>query len=83
MTPGHSETQASLEDQVNMGPPPHYHRSDCNICRKQDGLATPESFGSSSDVKPPVSPGAGIGGLSQAAGKLSARRDTELAKRLA
>ena len=20
------------------GPPPYYHRSDCNICRKQDGL---------------------------------------------
>src|SRR5580693_8174993 len=23
-----------------VGPPPYYHRSDCNICRKQDGLQT-------------------------------------------
>ena len=23
-----------------VGPPPYYHRSDCNICRKQDGLKT-------------------------------------------
>jgi len=23
-----------------IGPPPYYHRSDCNICRKQDGLKT-------------------------------------------
>src|SRR5580693_8498001 len=25
---------------VEIGPPPYYHRSDCNICRKQDGLTT-------------------------------------------
>jgi diadenosine tetraphosphate (Ap4A) HIT family hydrolase len=25
---------------VEIGPPPYYHRSDCNICRKQDGLKT-------------------------------------------
>ena len=25
---------------VEVGPPPYYHRSDCNICRKQDGLKT-------------------------------------------
>jgi hypothetical protein len=41
MMAGHSETQASLEGQVDIGPPPYYDRSDCNICRKQDGLATP------------------------------------------
>jgi hypothetical protein len=23
-----------------IGPPPYYHRSDCNICRKQDDLKT-------------------------------------------
>jgi diadenosine tetraphosphate (Ap4A) HIT family hydrolase len=23
-----------------IGPPPYYHRSDCHICRKQDGLKT-------------------------------------------
>jgi diadenosine tetraphosphate (Ap4A) HIT family hydrolase len=28
------------EDAAQIGPPPHYHRSDCNICRKQDGLTT-------------------------------------------
>jgi len=25
---------------AEIGPPPYYHRSDCNICRKQDGLKT-------------------------------------------
>jgi diadenosine tetraphosphate (Ap4A) HIT family hydrolase len=25
---------------VEIGPAPYYHRSDCNICRKQDGLKT-------------------------------------------
>ena len=25
---------------VEVGPPPYHHRSDCNICRKQDGLKT-------------------------------------------
>src|ERR1700677_1747374 len=25
---------------MSVGPPPYYHRSDCNICRKQDGLKT-------------------------------------------
>jgi len=32
-------TSAS-EHPVGIGPPPYYHRSDCNICRKQDGLKT-------------------------------------------
>jgi hypothetical protein len=27
-----------------IGPPPYYHRSDCNICRKQDGLKTGSEF---------------------------------------
>jgi diadenosine tetraphosphate (Ap4A) HIT family hydrolase len=32
---------ASAEEKpVEIGPPPYYHRSDCNICRKQDGLKT-------------------------------------------
>lgn len=25
---------------AEVGPPPYYHRADCNICRKQDGLKT-------------------------------------------
>jgi diadenosine tetraphosphate (Ap4A) HIT family hydrolase len=25
---------------AEVGPPPYYHRSDCNICRKQDDLKT-------------------------------------------
>jgi diadenosine tetraphosphate (Ap4A) HIT family hydrolase len=28
------------EGLVDIGPPPYYHRSDCNICRKQDDLKT-------------------------------------------
>jgi diadenosine tetraphosphate (Ap4A) HIT family hydrolase len=34
------EAPASSEGSVEIGPPPYYHRSDCNICRKQDGLKT-------------------------------------------
>src|SRR5580658_8436901 len=30
----------SSERPAEIGPPPYYHRSDCNICRKQDGLET-------------------------------------------
>jgi diadenosine tetraphosphate (Ap4A) HIT family hydrolase len=30
----------STEGQVEVGPAPYYHRSDCNICRKQDDLKT-------------------------------------------
>src|ERR1700733_13056501 len=30
----------SSERPAEIGPPPYYHRSDCNICRKQDGLKT-------------------------------------------
>jgi diadenosine tetraphosphate (Ap4A) HIT family hydrolase len=28
------------EGAVEVGPPPYSHRSDCNICRKQDGMKT-------------------------------------------
>src|SRR5271155_1542743 len=35
-----SEEKPSSERQTEIGPPPYYHRSDCNICRKQDGLKT-------------------------------------------
>jgi diadenosine tetraphosphate (Ap4A) HIT family hydrolase len=30
----------STDGQVKVGPAPYYHRSDCNICRKQDDLKT-------------------------------------------
>jgi len=30
----------SGQPSADIGPPPYYHRSDCNICRKQDGLKT-------------------------------------------
>jgi diadenosine tetraphosphate (Ap4A) HIT family hydrolase len=29
-----------MSDSVEIGPAPYYHRSDCNICRKQDNLKT-------------------------------------------
>jgi diadenosine tetraphosphate (Ap4A) HIT family hydrolase len=35
-----SAGQPSSESPAEVGPPPYYHRSDCNICRKQDGLKT-------------------------------------------
>jgi hypothetical protein len=31
---------AGSEASVEIGPPPYYHRADCHICRKQDGLKT-------------------------------------------
>jgi diadenosine tetraphosphate (Ap4A) HIT family hydrolase len=34
------EAPATSEGSVEIGPPPYYHRSDCNICRVQDGLKT-------------------------------------------
>jgi diadenosine tetraphosphate (Ap4A) HIT family hydrolase len=38
------ETPASSEGPAEIGPPPYYHRSDCNICRQQDGeMTTSES----------------------------------------
>ena len=35
-----SGEKRSGERPVKISPPPYYHRSDCNICRKQDGLKT-------------------------------------------
>ena len=35
-----SGEKPSGERPAEIGPPPYYHRSDCNICRKQDGLKT-------------------------------------------
>ena len=35
-----SPEDPSGERSAEIGPPPYYHRSDCNICRKQDGLKT-------------------------------------------
>ncbi len=35
-----SEQNPSGKRQAEVGPPPYYHRSDCNICRKQDDLKT-------------------------------------------
>jgi hypothetical protein len=31
---------ASSQGSAEIGPPPYFHRSDCNICRHQDGLKT-------------------------------------------
>jgi diadenosine tetraphosphate (Ap4A) HIT family hydrolase len=36
----HPEAPQSSEGPAKIGPPPYYHRSDCNICLKQDGLKT-------------------------------------------
>jgi diadenosine tetraphosphate (Ap4A) HIT family hydrolase len=33
-----SSERPSSERPAEIGPPPYYHPSDCNICRKQDGL---------------------------------------------
>ena len=35
-----SAEKPSSERPAEIGPPPYYHRSDCNICRKQDSLKT-------------------------------------------
>jgi hypothetical protein len=34
------EAPTSGEGSAEIGPGPYYHRSDCNICRQQDGLKT-------------------------------------------
>jgi diadenosine tetraphosphate (Ap4A) HIT family hydrolase len=34
------EAPASGDASAEIGPPPYFHRSDCHICRKQDGLKT-------------------------------------------
>src|ERR1700722_16732163 len=36
----HPETFGRSTGSAGIGPPPYYHRSDCHICRKQDGLKT-------------------------------------------
>jgi diadenosine tetraphosphate (Ap4A) HIT family hydrolase len=38
--PTSPEPPTRVEGSAEIGPPPYYHRSDCNICRKQDGLKT-------------------------------------------
>jgi hypothetical protein len=35
-----SEEKPPGERPAGIGPAPYYHRADCNICRKQDGLKT-------------------------------------------
>ena len=35
-----SSEESRSSEQVDVGPAPYYHRSDCNICRKQDDLKT-------------------------------------------
>jgi hypothetical protein len=35
-----STNPAPESAEVEIGPPPYHHRSDCNICRQQDGLKT-------------------------------------------
>ena len=39
-----SSEKPSSERPAEIGPPPYYHRSDCNICRKQDDLKTGSEF---------------------------------------
>jgi diadenosine tetraphosphate (Ap4A) HIT family hydrolase len=34
------DAPAGSDGSVEVGPAPYYHRSDCNICRQQDGLKT-------------------------------------------
>ena len=36
----HPEATPASDASVQIGPPPYFHRSDCQICRKQDGLKT-------------------------------------------
>jgi diadenosine tetraphosphate (Ap4A) HIT family hydrolase len=35
-----SSGESRSTEQADVGPAPYYHRSDCNICRKQDNLKT-------------------------------------------
>jgi diadenosine tetraphosphate (Ap4A) HIT family hydrolase len=34
------EASAESDGAVEIGPPPYFHHSNCNICRQQDGLKT-------------------------------------------
>jgi diadenosine tetraphosphate (Ap4A) HIT family hydrolase len=36
----HAEEPRPGTRSAEIGPPPYYHRADCHICRKQDGLKT-------------------------------------------
>jgi hypothetical protein len=36
----HPQTPVNSGDSAEIGPPPYYHRSDCHICLKQDGVKT-------------------------------------------
>jgi diadenosine tetraphosphate (Ap4A) HIT family hydrolase len=38
--PTHPEATPASDASAEIGPPPYFHRSDCHICRKQDGLKT-------------------------------------------
>jgi diadenosine tetraphosphate (Ap4A) HIT family hydrolase len=38
--PTQPEVPNGSDGSAEIGPAPYYHRSDCNICRKQDGLKT-------------------------------------------
>ena len=35
-----AETPDTTDRNIEIGPPPYFHRSDCNICEKQDGVKT-------------------------------------------
>ena len=35
-----AETPDKTSSNVEIGPPPYFHQSDCNICKKQDGVNT-------------------------------------------
>jgi diadenosine tetraphosphate (Ap4A) HIT family hydrolase len=34
------DAPATSDDRSEIGPPPYHHRSDCSMCRQQDGLKT-------------------------------------------
>jgi hypothetical protein len=35
-----AETADKTDGNVEIGAPPYFHRSDCNICKKRDGVNT-------------------------------------------
>ena len=35
-----TDSEVTAGAAAEVGPPPYFHRSDCHICRKQDGLST-------------------------------------------
>jgi hypothetical protein len=38
------DVPVSSDESAEIGPPPYYHRSDCHICMKQDGLENAPHF---------------------------------------